>query len=386
MNKKEKNALSLQALTLQVNRNIMDRRTFMKGALALGLTATSALLLYQASEQSPGGGKALAQQQTGELVRRLPDFASMPLNMYSPEAVRQIEGLTFLHIAILLAHPFLAQTHNVYKRECEEAGVEYTVLDSAFDSAKEAEHMDLGISRGYDIISLGVTDPATVADPADRARKANVFMLGWCCDNLRRPTLKYGFRFYDDGYLNAKWMGTRLAPGSKVYMAVGDFVVSAGNMRKQGFIDGAAEWGGEVVAVEQGTAWSQEGGYSLGRTVAQRFPDLQGIFGGEDQGALGIAKAYEDAGRREDVLIAGCDGLKDGQDGVRTGRLDVSVMMKHGQGPEISGSFDQSLAMWRGGAHADGFEMARIFPMVVVTKDAEPGVSVGVDSQWPSPT
>ena len=35
-------------LTEQAKRKFIDRRSFMKGAMALGLTATSALLLFQA--------------------------------------------------------------------------------------------------------------------------------------------------------------------------------------------------------------------------------------------------------------------------------------------------------------------------------------------------
>ena len=46
MNKKEKKALLLQALTDQARYKFMDRRDFMKSTMALGLSATAALVLF----------------------------------------------------------------------------------------------------------------------------------------------------------------------------------------------------------------------------------------------------------------------------------------------------------------------------------------------------
>ena len=56
LNSKEKKAFYLDTLTEQAKRNFIGRRDFMKASMALGLTATSALLLFQAC----GGDDATA--------------------------------------------------------------------------------------------------------------------------------------------------------------------------------------------------------------------------------------------------------------------------------------------------------------------------------------
>ena len=108
-----------------------------------------------------------------------------------------------------------------------------------------------------------------------------------------------------------------------------------------------------------------------------RFPDLQGIWGGDDQGALGIQKAAEDAGRREDVLIVGAEGLKEGQDAVKDGRLDMSNMTRRGHGPEAAMAFLFVEAMLRGNVHGDALEGMHSIRRVNVTKE-------NIADQWVS--
>ncbi len=52
MNSKEKKVLNLRMLTKRVERNLIDRRSFIKGAVALGVTASTAMLLYQAYDHT----------------------------------------------------------------------------------------------------------------------------------------------------------------------------------------------------------------------------------------------------------------------------------------------------------------------------------------------
>jgi ABC-type sugar transport system substrate-binding protein len=378
MNKKEKKFLNLTMLTKRVERHIIDRRTFMKGAVALGLTASSAMLLYQAYDGGLGGtGTVFAQE--GKIKRLLPELYELPNDLRQGGLPTPDKSAIF--VAIFLAHPFVVHSSQVFERELTDpwVGMDYTVVDSAFDSVKEQEHLDLAISRNFDVIMGFPVDPAGIGSQIRRARDAGQIFVNWATDSIVRPTLKYGFMFYVDGYLAGKYAASVLPAGSKVYGGVGDYVVSAGFMRRQGWLDAIAESGLESVAFEEGTAWTQEGGYNMGRTVLQRFPDIQAIFGGDDQGALGFQKAAVDAGRREELIVIGVDGLREGQEGVADGRLDASIMFYWGHGPEAVGAIDQTLVLLRGGVHGDSVEMAHIFEMITVTKD-------NIAEQWMSPT
>lgn len=91
-----------------------------------------------------------------------------------------------------------------------------------------------------------------------------------------------------------------------------------------------------------------------------RYKDIQGIDGEDDQGGLGMAKAAIDAERREEMIVTGNDGLREGQDAVLDGRLDRTVLMRPGHGPEALFLLYPAVALLRAGVHGDSFYMSRI--------------------------
>ena len=81
LNSKEKKAFYLDALTEQAKRNFISRRDFMKASMALGLTATSALLLFQACGGDDANGGPGGYHGSGGYrgSGRLPRLRRLPL-------------------------------------------------------------------------------------------------------------------------------------------------------------------------------------------------------------------------------------------------------------------------------------------------------------------
>ncbi len=370
MNNKDKKLLNLQMLAKRVERNLIDRRSFLKGAVALGLTASSAMLLYQAYDHGPNGaGTALAQE--GRLIGKLPAFErKLPNNLY--QGWLPIVGKRIIFIAMDLARADVALTSEVFKTELEDpvgGGAEYTVVDSGFDAATQQEHMDMAISQGYDAILNTPIDPAGASPSISAARETGQVVCNWTTDSLRRPTYKEGSNFYRDGWLAGQHLGNTLPAGSSVVGAVGEEMTTAGRDRRKGFEAAVTEAGLTLAAFEQGHGWTQEGGYDMGVALLSRFPDIQGMFGGNDQAALGFDKAAVEAGRREGMVITGNDGFSEGQEALLDGRLDMTVMIRRQLGPQAANFVYITLALLRGGVHGDAFELAHIVDTVPVTKD-----------------
>lgn len=402
----------MELLTEQVKRKFIGRREFMKGSMALGLTATSALLLFQAcggadptavpptsAPAAAASGDAAPAATTGpaattaptsapaaevdsenldHLVRRLPEIKELPMKV--SEMWPPLEGKSTIYCANLLVHPFHVSSSANFKREAERLDMSYTVVDAAFDPAKEVENIELGISRGMDAILYASVDPAAGIMAIKRQRATGRIFFNWDNPSFARPNIYWLLPHYRIGYMAGEWLADQLPPGSKVFTGVGDLVTQAGNARTSGFLDAVEDKnaGFEVLSSESGHGWSQEGGYAMGRSLFSRFPDLQGIWGGDDQGALGIQKAAVDAGRREDVLIVGAEGLKEGQDAVADGRLDMSNMTRRGHGPEAAMAFFFVEAMLRGNVHGDAIEGMHSIRRINVTKE-------NLAEQWVSP-
>jgi ribose transport system substrate-binding protein len=370
MNNKDKRALNLQMLTKRVERHLIDRRSFLKGAVALGLTASSAMLLYQAYGSGPSGaGTALAQG--GNLIKRLPEFRrKLPNNMYNgwlPTA-----GKKAMFIANDLARADVMHISETFQQELEDpvgGGMEYTAVDSGSDLAAEQDHIEMAISGGYSIILLAPLDPAGSSPGVTQAREAGIPVCNWADDSVRRPTYKEGYNYYRVGWLAAEHMSNALGSGASVVGAVGDENTPSGRDRRKGFEDGAAQFGLSVAAFESGHGWTRDGGYDMGQGLLSRFPDFQGMYGGNDQAALGFHDAAAEAGRREGMVIAGGDGLKAGQDGVNDRSLDMTVAIRRGLGPQAANFVYIALALLRGGVHGDAFELAHMFNTITVTKE-----------------
>ncbi len=420
MNKKEEAVFHLNTLTEQARRKTVDRRGFMKGAMALGLSATSALLLFQAcggdeatavpptaTTAAPvtGGEATVAPASTtapgttmapevteaptlapvvdtpdylDSLVRRLPELDTFPVPnwQYWPSPI----GKTFVYLANDMAHPWSTGSSDVFRTEAEgesrnpRLGMDLTVLDSAMDPAKEADNFEQAITGGFDVIIVHPLAAASGSASIKRARQGDQIVIGWTDNTLAHPTARWTVNTYQQGLLAGQWMGQQLPAGSKVAGAVGELISQTGQARKEGFLEGASQAGLEVLAFEEGTGWTQDGGYTMGQSILSSFPDLQGIFGGDDLGALGVHDAAVEAGRRDGLLIAGVDGLQKGRDGVADGSLDMSVMLIGGHREAAIGVIDMLEALVRGDTHGDAMDAMHFIKSLVVTKEslAEP--------------
>ncbi len=390
--------VNLHLLAKRAERKLIGRRGFLRGAVALGLTASSALLLFQAcggDDATPAPTAASTTAAAGEpptavpptntpqpaqegLVRRLPELAQLPVDMLEAYPVKT-EGKSVIYVAIFGAHPQIKFYDQLFRGEAERMGMEYSFVDSAFDAAKELENLELAISRGFDVILLHPTDPAGASPAVERAREGDQIFINVQTDTVVRPTIKHGWNWYDNAVLTAHWMGQNLPEGSKVVGAVGELITSAGRARKQGFLDTIPQYGGiEVLDFIDGCGWNQEGGYECGVSILSRFPELTAIAALEDQQGIGMRKAAEDQGRTEGLVITGGDGQREGQEAVGDGRLDMAFMMERGFGPEALGMMDMMEAAVRGDVHADAVQMAHFPPQLIVTKD-------NIAEQWMSP-
>ncbi len=399
----------LKFLTKQAERKQIGRRDFMKGAMVLGLSASAALLLFQAcggdgatpvpptatTGAAAPAGETVAPEGTaapevsapvevaGEenldwMVMRFPPLETLPFK--ADEMWEFPDGHSVIYLANDLAYPYTLSSSNIFKEEAEQRlGMTYAVLDSAGDLNKEQDNFDQAIAGEYDVIIYHALDTTSGGANINRARRSGQIVMAYAENTLVRPTARWAKDTYAEGQLTAQWMGEQLGSGAKVAGAVGDLVSHTGQARRAGFLDGAAQAGLEVVAFEEGTGWSQEGGYTVGEAILGSYADLQALFGGDDLGALGFHQAAADAGRRDGLLITGVDGFKAGQDGIADGSLDMSIMIRAGHGPETIRAMDFVEAMIRGGPiHGDSAWFSMGMRLRVVTAE-------NIADQWKSP-
>lgn len=102
----------------------------------------------------------------------------------------------------------------------------------------------------------------------------------------------------------------------------------AGQLVSQSRCDGFRDAleGSNLKCVESQPAdWETEKGYNVFQNVFQAHPDIKGVFAANDQMAMGVVQAIEDAGLTGEIFVVGFDATDDGKALVDEGKMAGTV-------------------------------------------------------------
>ena len=147
----------------------------------------------------------------------------------------------------------------------------------------------------------------------------NALMLSPISDsNLTAPDA------YQNGELAAEWVSKQLGDKGDVAIVIGMAKAFAARERTAGFKGWIKDNNsGLNVVAEQNADWDRQKAKELASTWIQQNPDLKAIFCNNDDMALGVVEAVEEA--KKDILVVGVDGIGEAYDSIRAGKLDATV-------------------------------------------------------------
>lgn len=351
------------------------RRGFIFGAAKLGLSTSMAAGLLAACQS--GGQSSTSGTKSGAGGPGGGDFSkaltSLPLRI--GDAYRPITGKKAGYVAPEYQNPFSFVQDKYFHAHADNVGWSYKAWDGARNAPLMNTIADQLIAEGYAVIFLDPQDAAVTSVSIAKAKAKGVI---WCNTNnstLEYPTWGSMLDFYENGQNAAKWILQR-KPGAKVISIVGETNSSAGKGRKKGAEDAFAAGGGTVLQSSAEGGWATPVSHDLFAGMLRRFPQIDGVFGGNDGQAFGIAQAAQEAGRRNQMLIVGCDALKQGQDAVRSGLLDASIGQNQQLQCEIAAGVAEGLL--RVGLDGNGVYGMYNIPNYAIDKS-------NVDKVWQSP-
>lgn len=204
------------------------------------------------------------------------------------------------------------------------------VQDAQNDSQRQRSHVEEFIAAGVDliIISPKETDPLTqpVADAYDAGIPVIVIDRGVRGDKY---TTFIGADNVKIGRAAAEWIASKIDEDGKIVELKGLMTSDPGQDRHKGFREGLGNKG-EIIA-EADTQWMQENANKEMESALSRFSDIDVVYAHNDPGAYGAYLAAEQAGRADDILFVGIDGLPhEGQAYVKQGFLDATFLYPTG--------------------------------------------------------
>jgi ribose transport system substrate-binding protein len=223
-------------------------------------------------------------------------------------------------------NPYWAAFEEGAKAKGKELGVDVNVVSPPSETDVQAQISQIEdlIAQKVDGIALAPTDPAALAPAVDEAKAAgiNVVFVDGAGSNEGVPFI--GTNNLEGGKLGGNFMCKNLPAGSEVAILQGVLSTTNGADRYNGAKEALEGCGLKVVAA-QPADWDRAKGQSVTETILAGNPDIKGIFGSNDNMALGAVEALKAASKLKDVMVVGYDANPDAAKSILAGEMTASV-------------------------------------------------------------
>lgn len=261
-------------------------------------------------------------------------------------------------------NPYWAAFEKGAKEKGKELGVDVQVVSPPSETDVQAQISQIEdlIAQKVSGIALAPTDPAALGPVVDEAKEAKipVVFVDGAGSNEGVPFV--GTNNLKGGELAGDFMCKKLPKGSEVAILQGVMTTTNGADRYNGAKQALEACGMKVVAA-QPADWDRAKGQAVTETILTGNPNIAGIFGSNDNMALGAVEALKAAAKLDKVMVVGYDANPDAANSILAGELTASVA----QAPaKMAGLGIQSLVDMKAGKQV---AMVTDPGTVLVTKD-----------------
>lgn len=229
---------------------------------------------------------------------------------------------------VLLDSPFYVALMDQAKKTAAEMGVGFIYLDAQSNIQKQNNDILDLVNRGIDALIVNPVDPDALKPALERARKAGVPIIA-----VDRPVNDevdsfIGRENYEmgklAGELAVELLGGKGAAKGKILELQGDAGGSVMMARRDGFHEAVDAEKGIVVVQSPYCEYVRSKAVSATQDLVQAHPDIDLIYGHNDDMALGGLQVMEQLNKN--VYVVGVDGLMEAVKAIVDGRYDGTAM------------------------------------------------------------
>lgn len=233
-------------------------------------------------------------------------------------------------------NPFWAAVEQGAKDAGTALGVNVTVLAPPTESDVPAQiaQIEDAITQGVDGIALAPTDPAALAPVVQQALDAGIKVVFIDTKGENEGVTFIGTNNEVGAQLAGKYLCDNVEAGGKVAILQGIITQSTGQARATG-AKAAVEGCGLSLVAEVPAEWDKAKGQAATEDILTQHPDLKGLFGSNDNMALGAVEAIKNANLTGKIVVVGFDANPDAATAVIAGDMAATVA----QAPANMGKF-----------------------------------------------
>ncbi|MCB7304393.1 sugar ABC transporter substrate-binding protein [Bariatricus massiliensis] len=226
------------------------------------------------------------------------------------------------YIAKNTTNPYMVAQAEGVKKAGEDMGFNaVTQAPSTADSVEEqVKIMEDMIQQEMDVIIVHCADSNGIMPGVRKAQEAGIIVLTIGTPASEDTFLRTGVDYKETGTTIATEMAEALNGKGNIIILEGPPGAANAIERLEGINEAFEKYPDIKVVASQTANFKRTEGMSVTENLLQKYTDVQGIIGMNDESALGAIQALKAAGMT-DVLVAGFDGSTDATSAVETGDM-----------------------------------------------------------------
>lgn len=274
-------------------------------------------------------------------------------------AAGKVIGVTLL----TREHQFYRDLEAGLRSEAAKHGYELQIVAGEFDFGKQAAQIDDFISKKVNALIIAPCDSLAVGSSIAEANKVGIPVFTVDIMNLS-PQGKVVCAVQSDNVEGGRQAGRLMAEalkdtGGKVVIINHPGVTSVLD-RVQGFREVIALHP-DIKIIADVPAWGQrDRAMASMEDILLRVPDVAGVFGINDDSALGAVAAIESAGKLGTIVVVGYDATPEAKDAIKAGKIygdaiqyptligvkAVQAILDYFAGKDVPEKIDVEVGVW----------------------------------------
>lgn len=216
------------------------------------------------------------------------------------------------------------------KKGYEEAAKKYGVdieVQAAKDEADLTGQLNAAetmLNKGYDILSISPLSTTNLQPVLDNAKTKGIPVLN-VDDSKVDANVFVGGDHRQMGVLAAEHIHKLLKDGGKVAQIEGQAGSPAAVQRTEGFKDALKKYDNLELVSSQPGNWDRLKAQEVATNILKAHPDVKAFYANNDTMALGVVEALKNAGKLDDVIVIGTDGVPNAISSIKNGELTATI-------------------------------------------------------------
>ena len=203
-----------------------------------------------------------------------------------------------------------------------EYGFELITFDGQNDPQKQTSDVNSAIAQGCDALIIAPIDASSQNTVMKRAKDAGILVINVqnVVDDPECYDMYVGPDDVQAGQLAASYLIETMPDGGKVVMIEGNPGETCQINRAKGFNGVMANHPEfEILESQAAQAWSTAEAMNIMDSFMSKYPEIDAVYCHWDIGVAAAMQAAEAAGRVDEMVFLGVDGVQAAQDAIKTG-------------------------------------------------------------------